>query len=48
MEVSATALGHKYAVADIVVGGLVLAVVTSLPNAVIAVYLAGGAAAPRC
>jgi len=40
MEVSATALGHRYAVADIVIGGLVLAVVTSLPNAVTAVYLA--------
>jgi cation:H+ antiporter len=40
MEVSATALGHRYAVADIVTGGLVLAVVTSLPNAVTAVYLA--------
>jgi hypothetical protein len=40
LEVSATALGHRYAVADIVIGGLVLAVVTSLPNAVTAVYLA--------
>jgi cation:H+ antiporter len=40
MEVAATALGHRYAVADIVTGGLVLAVVTSLPNAVSAVYLA--------
>ena len=40
MEVAATALGRRYAVADIVVGGLVLAVVTSLPNAVSAVYLA--------
>ena len=40
MEVTATALGHRYAVADIVTGGLVLAVVTSLPNAVTAVYLA--------
>jgi len=30
----------RYAVADIVTGGLVLAVVTSLPNAVSAVYLA--------
>ena len=38
MEVAATALGRRYAVADIVVGGLVLAVVTSLPNAVSAVY----------
>jgi cation:H+ antiporter len=40
MEVTATALGHRYAVADIVTGALVLAVVTSLPNAVTAVYLA--------
>ena len=40
MEVTATAAGRRYAVADIVTGGLVLAVVTSLPNAVSAVYLA--------
>jgi cation:H+ antiporter len=40
MEVTATALGHRYAVADIITGGLVLAVVTSLPNAVTALYLA--------
>ena len=40
MEVAATTLGRRYAVADIVTGGLVLAVVTSLPNAVSAVYLA--------
>ena len=40
MEVAATTLGGRYAVADIVTGGLVLAVVTSLPNAVTAVYLA--------
>ena len=40
MEVAATALGRRYAVPDIVTGGLVLAVVTSLPNAVSAVYLA--------
>jgi cation:H+ antiporter len=40
MERAATALGRRYAVADIVTGGLVLAVVTSLPNAVSAVYLA--------
>jgi cation:H+ antiporter len=40
MEVAATTLGARYAVADIVTGGLVLAVVTSLPNAVSAVYLA--------
>ena len=40
MEVAATAAGRRYGVADIITGGLVLAVVTSLPNAVSAVYLA--------
>jgi cation:H+ antiporter len=40
MEVAGTALGRRYAVAEIITGGLVLAVVTSLPNAVSAVYLA--------
>jgi cation:H+ antiporter len=48
MEQGASALGRHYNVAEIVVGGLVLAAVTSLPNAVAAVYLAGngrGAAA---
>jgi hypothetical protein len=40
MELAATAVGREYGVADIVTGGLVLAVVTSLPNAVSAVYLA--------
>jgi cation:H+ antiporter len=40
MEVAATTLGRRYAVADIITGALVLAVVTSLPNAVTAVYLA--------
>ena len=40
MELTATAVGHRYGVADIVTGGLVLAIVTSLPNAVAAVYLA--------
>jgi len=40
MELAATALGSRYAVPGIVTGGLVLAVVTSLPNAVSAVYLA--------
>jgi len=40
MEQAATVLGRRYGIADIVVGGLVLAVVTSLPNAVAAVYLA--------
>jgi cation:H+ antiporter len=48
MERGASTLGQHYAVANVVVGGLVLAAVTSLPNAVAAVYLAGkgrGAAA---
>ncbi|HUN37258.1 MAG TPA: hypothetical protein VMU95_35110, partial [Trebonia sp.] len=40
MEQTATTLGHRYAVADIITGAVVLAVVTSLPNAVSAVYLA--------
>ena len=41
MERAASALGQRYAVPQIVTGGLVLAAVTSLPNAVAAVYLAG-------
>ena len=40
MEQGASTLGRHYGVAEIVVGGLVLAAVTSLPNAVAAVYLA--------
>ena len=40
MERGASTLGVHFGVADIVVGGLVLAAVTSLPNAVAAVYLA--------
>src|SRR5215467_5642596 len=40
MERAAAALGNRFAVPQIVVGGLVLAAVTSLPNAVVAVYLA--------
>jgi Ca2+/Na+ antiporter len=40
MEKGASALGVRYGIAQIVVGGLALAVVTSLPNAVAAVYLA--------
>jgi cation:H+ antiporter len=40
MERGASALGQHYVVAAVVVGGLVLAAVTSLPNAVAAVYLA--------
>jgi len=48
MERGATHLGHHFHVADAVIGGIVLAAVTSLPNAVAAVYLASrgrGAAA---
>lgn len=40
MERSASSLGHRWHVAGIVVGGLVLAAVTSLPNAVAGAYLA--------
>lgn len=40
MERSASTLGARHAVPGIVLGGLVLAAVTSLPNAVAAVYLA--------
>lgn len=41
MEKSASTLGAHLAVPSIVLGGLILAGVTSLPNAVAAVYLAG-------
>jgi cation:H+ antiporter len=40
MEHSAAELGTRWGVAPILVGALVLAVVTSLPNAVAAIYLA--------
>jgi cation:H+ antiporter len=40
MEQGASSLGVRYGIAEIVIGGLVLAAVTSLPNAVAAVYLA--------
>jgi len=40
MELTATTLGARLAVPDIVTGAIVLAAVTSLPNAVAAVYLA--------
>lgn len=40
MERAAVALGTAWAVPELVTGGLVLAAVTSLPNAVAAVYLA--------
>jgi cation:H+ antiporter len=48
MEASASELGRRHAVPAILIGALVLAAVTSLPNAVAGVYLAGrgrGAAA---
>ncbi len=48
MERGASTLGRHYAIPGVIVGGLVLAAVTSLPNAVAAVYLASkgrGAAA---
>jgi cation:H+ antiporter len=48
MERGASTLGRHYDVPGVVVGGLVLAAVTSLPNAVAAIYLANkgrGAAA---
>jgi cation:H+ antiporter len=40
MERSATALGQHFSIPPIVLGGIVLAAVTSLPNAVAACYLA--------
>jgi len=40
MEHGAATLGHHFHVSDAVVGGIVLAAVTSLPNAVAAVHLA--------
>jgi Ca2+/Na+ antiporter len=40
MEQAASKLGSRDAVPEIVIGGLVLAAVTSLPNAVAALYLA--------
>ncbi len=40
MERAAAALGNRFMIPEIVVGGLVLAAVTSLPNAVAAIYLA--------
>jgi cation:H+ antiporter len=40
MEQTASTLGARHAIPEIVVGGLILAAVTSLPNAVAAVYLA--------
>jgi len=40
VERAASELGHRLGVPDIVTGGLVLAAITSVPNAVAAVYLA--------
>jgi cation:H+ antiporter len=40
MERSASELGARHAIPGIVIGGVILAAVTSLPNAVAAVYLA--------
>jgi hypothetical protein len=40
VELTASTLGDRHHVAEIVIGGLVLAAVTSLPNAVSALYLA--------
>ncbi|HET9893319.1 MAG TPA: hypothetical protein VFQ44_00030 [Streptosporangiaceae bacterium] len=40
MERAAASLGQRAGIAEIITGGLVLAAVTSLPNAVAAVYLA--------
>ena len=47
MEQAASTLGARHAIPEIVVGGLILAGVTSLPNAVAAVYLAAAEGAPR-
>jgi Ca2+/Na+ antiporter len=40
MERSATTLGVHFAIPGLIVGGVILAAVTSLPNAVAAIYLA--------
>jgi cation:H+ antiporter len=40
LEHSATTIGDRYQISGILVGGVVLAAVTSLPNAVAAIYLA--------
>jgi cation:H+ antiporter len=40
METTGTALGGDWGLSDLVVGGVLLAIVTSIPNAVAAVYLA--------
>jgi cation:H+ antiporter len=40
MERAATTLGTRLAIPDVITGAIVLAAVTSLPNAVAAIYLA--------
>jgi Ca2+/Na+ antiporter len=40
MEQAASTVGARHGISEIVIGGLILAVVTSLPNVVAAVYLA--------
>ncbi len=40
MEHAASAIGERYGIAEILTGGVLLAAVTSLPNAVSAIYLA--------
>ncbi len=40
MEQTAVSLGHRFQIAPAIVGGVVLAAVTSIPNAVAALYLA--------
>jgi cation:H+ antiporter len=42
MENTGSALGTRYGIPDIVIGGVVLAAVTSMPNAVAAIHLASG------
>lgn len=46
MEQTAAKLGSRHAIPEIVIGGLILAGVTSLPNAVAAVYLAARGRGP--
>jgi cation:H+ antiporter len=48
MEEAAAELGARHAVPEIIIGGLLLAAVTSLPNAVAGVYLAARGRAAAC
>jgi cation:H+ antiporter len=48
MERSATTLGTRFGVPEVITGGIVLAAVTSLPNAVAAIYLARRGQAAAC